>query len=158
MHYLLTSEALLKSIILIVQASGHAENICLLCLLWYAVILQYIFILSVGRIALGLLLQRFPEHKKEIYMLSLCVTSAILIILGLWTTPPGLTLSAFLFGFFMASIGAVAVEVAYILSSPDIFPTFYSFSILLSAFGWALGAPTAGRCQDISNSLARRYT
>ena len=118
----------------------------------------YLFILSVGRIALGLLLQRFPEHKKEIYMLSLCVTSAILIILGLWTTPPGLTLSAFLFGFFMASIGAVAVEVAYILSSADLFPTLYSFSILLSAFGWALGAPIAGRCQDILNSLAGCYT
>ncbi len=105
--------------------------------------------ISVGRISLGLLLQRFPDHKKEIYMLSLCVTGAILILLGLWTTPLGLTLSAFLFGFFMASIGAVAVEVAYILSPADLFPTLYSFSILLSAFGWALGAPIAGRCQDI---------
>ena len=87
---------------------------------------------------------RLPDTKFCNFKKQLFVVGASTIMLAVWTSPVGMLVCSGVFGFFSASFGPVAAEVAYLITGPRLFNFAYGYLTVIMGLGWLLGAPAAG--------------
>ncbi len=97
-----------------------------------------------GKLSLSFLVHLSWVNTKLLYAVCVFLTGAVTILWGFWVTPVGMVTCASLFGLFNASIGGIAIEVAYLLSGSELFSVVYGYCATVCALGWMAGAPIAG--------------